>query len=323
MATTPGTPPHHPAYLELPAGELRRRAERAVAELAECRLCPRDCGTDRLADDLGVCRTGRHAVVANAHPHHGEEDCLRGNRGSGTLFFGHCNLRCVFCQNIEISQKLGKRGGEPAPPASKPREIAGLMLHLQHAGCHNINLVTPEHVVPQVLEAVAEAAESGLHLPLVYNTSGYDDLRALRLLDGVVDVYMPDLKLWSEESARRYLLAADYPRVARAALREMHRQVGDLEIGPDGLARRGLLVRHLVLPGLVEETKALLTWIAEELGPGTYVNLMGQYFPAGRVGAERYPEIARRPTRAELAEAHRTARDLGLRLDERRPRLFG
>ncbi len=307
-----------PSYLRLPTGELGRRARAAVASLADCRACPRDCGVNRLEDKWSACKTGRHAIVSSAFPHFGEEDCLRGWNGSGTIFFGHCNLRCVFCQNFDISQAIPP--GARAPEGSSAEHIAALMLGLQRRGCHNINFVTPEHVVPQVLEALAIAVDAGLMLPVVYNTSAYDALESLAWMDGVVDVYMPDFKFWSEESSRTYMKAADYPAAARAAIREMHRQVGDLVLGDEGLARRGLLVRHLVMPGMLDETRAILEWIATELGPGTYVNLMDQYYPAGRVGAGAYPEIDRGLRPAELREVREYAAELGLRrLDERRP----
>lgn len=327
-----------PAYLYLGLEELRARADQAVAGLADCRFCPRDCGVDRLADRWSACKTGRYAVVGSAFPHFGEEDCLRGWNGSGTIFFSHCNLRCVFCQNWDISQgvKPGPTAGaagagrqlpggdesgghREAPAGSRPEEIAALMLDLQGRGCHNINFVTPEHVVPQVLEALPIAVERGLRLPIVYNTSAYDCLDSLRLMDGIVDIYMPDLKLWSPEASRRYLKAADYPEVARRAIREMHRQVGDLVVDAHGLARRGLILRHLVMPGMLEETEAILSWIARELGPDTYVNVMDQYYPAGSVSARRFPEIDRRLSGEELAEARGMAEGAGLRrLDERR-----
>ena len=229
-----------PVYLGLPAGEIARRAEEAVASLAECRLCPRDCAVDRLAGKWSACKTGRHAVVSSAFAHFGEEDCLRGWNGSGTIFFGHCNLRCVFCQNFDISQAIRPGGSSPG---LKPDRIAALMLMLQAKGCHNINFVTPEHVAPQVVEAIAVAVPRGLRVPIVYNTSAYDSLESLTLLDGIVDIYMPDFKFWQRETGRRLCKAKNYPEAARAAIREMHRQVGDLRFGPDGLARRGLLVR--------------------------------------------------------------------------------
>jgi putative pyruvate formate lyase activating enzyme len=306
-----------PAYLDLGPGELRERARRAVAMLAECRACPRDCAVNRLEDKWAACKTGRHAVVGSYFPHFGEEDCLRGWNGSGTIFFSHCNLRCVFCQNYDISQAV-KPG--PAAPGSTASEIAAMMLALQARGCHNINFVTPEHVVPQVVEAVAEAVEHGLRLPIVYNTSAYDSLESLALMDGIVDIYMPDFKYWSPERSKTYMKAEDYPEAARASIREMHRQVGPLVLDDDGLAERGLLIRHLVMPGCLDETRAILEWIATELGPDSYVNLMDQYCPAGKVGPERYAEINRRLAPAEFQEARRIAHELGLRrLDERRP----
>ncbi len=305
-----------PAYLDLPSGELGSRARRAVAGLADCRACPRDCGVNRLEDRWSACKTGRHAVVTSCFAHFGEEDCLRGWNGSGTVFFGHCNLRCVFCQNFDISQ--GIRPSRREARGSTAPEIAGLLLGLQRQGCHNINFVTPEHVVPQVLEALEVAVGMGLELPIVYNTSAYDSLESLRLLDGVVDIYMPDFKLWSRESSATYLKARDYPDAARAALREMHRQVGDLVLDEDGIARRGILLRHLVMPGLLDETREILRWVSEELSQDTYVNLMDQYRPAGRVTAARYAELHRRLTVDEFTAAHRAAQSVGLRrLDSR------
>ncbi len=273
---------------------------------------------DRLADKFAVCKTGRHAVVATHFAHFGEEDCLRGWNGSGTLFFALCNLRCVFCQNWDISQQ--QTGGEY--PSER---IAEVMLALQKRGCHNINFVTPEHVVPQVLEAIAAAVPRGLTLPIVYNTSAYDSVESLKLLDGIVDIYMPDFKFWNYESGRRYAKAKDYPERAREAIVEMHRQVGPLMFGPDGLARRGVLVRHLVMPGQTDEVAAICQWLAQELSPDTYINLMGQYRPefqvgaAGKNGVPQYSEINRRPTPAEMQAAYAAARAAGLwRFDQRR-----
>jgi len=304
-----------PAYMALfRSGELHRRAELAVQKLADCHVCPRDCGVNRLEDRKAACRSGRYAVVASAFPHFGEEDCLRGWRGSGTIFFSWCNLRCVFCQNFDISQEGDGR-------VVRPEELAAMMLALQEAGCHNINFVTPEHVVPQVLEALVIAVERGLRLPIVYNTSAYDSLESLRLLDGVVDIYMPDFKFWDARLSLRYLRAKDYPEVARRAIREMHRQVGELKFDEFGLAKRGVLVRHLVMPGFLDETRHILTFLAEEISPDTYVNIMDQYYPAGRVNERKYPEINRRLTSEEYVEALRIAREVGLwRLDERIPR---
>jgi len=285
--------------------------------LEDCRACPRDCGVNRLEDRWSACKTGRHAVVSSAFPHFGEEDCLRGWNGSGTIFFSHCNLRCVFCQNYDISQDV-KPG--PAKRGAPAEELATMMLALQAHGCHNINFVTPEHVVPQVIEALADAVERGLDLPVVYNTSAYDSLESLALLDGVVDIYMPDFKYWTAGASKTYMKAENYPEAARAAIRTMHEQVGPLTFDGDGLARRGVLIRHLVMPGGLEETRAILQWIAEELGRDTYVNLMDQYRPAGKVNAQRFAEINRPLHAQELEQARAMAKELGLRrLDERRP----
>jgi putative pyruvate formate lyase activating enzyme len=296
----------------LSRAELARRAAEADELLGErCVVCPRGCKVDRRADIAGLCAIGRHAVVASYFPHFGEEDCLRGRRGSGTIFFSGCNLRCVFCQNHDISWEVQ---GEPVTP----ERLAEMMLELQAGGCHNINWVTPEHVVPQILEALPLAFDGGLELPIVYNTSAYDSLDSLRLMEGIVDVYMPDFKLWTNEAARRYLKRADYPDVARETIVEMNRQVGDLVLDERGMARRGLIVRHLIMPGLLEETEAILRFVAEELGTGTYVNLMGQYYVSGKVGRDgEYEEIARGIHREEYEQALALAGELGLRLDAR------
>jgi putative pyruvate formate lyase activating enzyme len=305
-----------PCYQSLSAEDLQVRADRAVSSLEDCRVCPRDCGVNRLEDQYSACKTGRYALVGSCFPHFGEEDCLRGWNGSGTIFFSHCNLRCVFCQNYDISQAIKPH---KAPPGERPEQIALMMLELQERGCHNINFVTPEHVVPQVVEAVVEAIHRGLHLPIVYNTSAYDSIESLELMDGLVDIYMPDFKYWTEESSRTYMNAADYPEAARVAIKEMHRQVGALVADEEGLAQRGLIVRHLVMPGGLDETRSILEWIADELGPDTYVNLMDQYYPAGKVSGEMFSEINRRLRSDEFREAHRIAKELGLRLDVRRP----
>jgi putative pyruvate formate lyase activating enzyme len=301
-----------PSYIETArTGELHQRVHQALGALAECRLCPRECGVNRLEGERGVCRTGRLAVVASHGPHFGEEAPLVGTMGSGTIFFTHCNLRCVFCQNWEISH-LGE-GSEV-----EAEELARLMLQLQGRGCHNINLVSPSHVVAQVLEAVEVAVEGGLQVPLVYNTGGYDKVETLRLLEGVVDIYMPDIKYAAPEQAARYSKARDYPEVARAAVREMHRQVGDLQMDARGVASRGLLVRHLVMPGGVAGTREVMRFLAREVSRDTYVNVMAQYRPCG--DASQMPEIARRVTAGEFEEALRAAEEEGLRrLDERPP----
>jgi putative pyruvate formate lyase activating enzyme len=313
-----------PGYLDPQVrSTMSERVEAALRELSCCCACPRNCRIDRLAGQTKVCNTGRHARVASAFPHFGEEDCLRGWRGSGTIFFSMCNLRCVFCQNWDISQA-------PAGRELDASGIADLMLSLQEAGCHNINFVTPEHVAPQVVEAVAAAVERGLRLPIVYNTSSYDALSSLRLMEGLVDIYMPDFKFWSPRTAMELAKARDYPERAREAIREMHRQVGELRFAPDGLACRGVLVRHLVMPGLLEESREIFRWLAEEISPDTYLNVMGQYRPdyeVGSIAAEgrrdagsvRYAQVNRRPLESELAEAFDLAREAGLwRFDERR-----
>ena len=301
-----------PSYLDLPRGELERRAAEAFELLGpRCVVCPRGCKVDRREDVKGLCAIGRHAVVASYFPHFGEEDCLRGRRGSGTIFFSGCNLRCVFCQNHAISWEVR---GERA----SPWRLAEMMLELQLIGCHNINWVTPEHVVPQILEALSHALSAGLRLPIVYNTSSYDSLDSLRLMEGVVDVYMPDFKVWTSERARRYLKRPDYPDVARETIREMHRQVGDLVLDSRGLARRGVILRHLVMPGMLDETEAILRWVADELGTGCFVNLMAQYYPSGRVGVNgELAELDRHLRRDEYAEALVLAEKLDLRLDAR------
>ena len=303
-----------PAYLALHRqGKLLERAEKAVAGLAACYVCPRDCGVDRLADKTAACKTGRYAQVASYFAHFGEEDCLRGWRGSGTIFFSMCNLRCVFCQNFDISQ--ANKGQEVTPP-----QMASMMLELQDAGCHNINFVTPEHVVPQILEGLVIAVEAGLRLPLVYNTSAYDSLESLRLLDGVVDIYMPDFKLWDSELTLRYLKAKDYGSAALRAIKEMQRQVGPLRFDEQGLAKRGVLVRHLVMPGMQAQSERLLHLLADEVSAETYVNVMDQYYPSGKVSAQKYSTINRPITGPEYVAALHIALSLGLRVDERRLR---
>ncbi len=305
MAELPYVSLHH-------SGELERRAARALELLGSpCRVCPRLCSVDRSQDERGLCRIGRRAMVASHFPHFGEEDCLRGWRGSGTVFFSGCNLRCVFCQNHDISWEVR---GERVSPV----RLAEMMLELQAIGCHNINWVTPEHVVPQILEAVPLAIDGGLRLPIVYNTSAYDSHDSLRLMEGIVDVYMPDFKLWSSELSRRYLAKRDYREVACRTVEEMHRQVGELVFDAHGMARRGLLVRHLVMPGLLEESEAILAWIAERLGPDTYVDVMAQYYPAGRTG--EFPEIDRHLYRSEFEHVLAFADGLGLRRLDRRSR---
>jgi putative pyruvate formate lyase activating enzyme len=304
-----------PAYLRLMrSGELADRVGRAWRHLEDCDLCARYCRVNRRESVEGaVCRTGERAVVNSHGAHHGEEDPLRGWRGSGTIFFSWCNLRCVFCQNWEISQKgMGR--------VVSSEEIAEMMLGLQREGCHNINFVTPSHVVAQILDALLIAARRGLRLPLVYNTSGYDSPEALTLLEGVVDIYMPDMKYGDSDKARRYSKVRDYAEVNMAAVREMHRQVGDLVMDEDGIAQRGLLVRHLILPENQANTEAVLAFIANEISRDTYLNLMDQYRPCYR--AEENPPLERPLTAREFEAAVKLAEKHGLwRLD--RPRRMG
>ncbi len=315
----PDTAPFLPAYLRLlESGALARRVKLAWGHLVDCDLCARYCHVNRRAGIEGaVCRTGERAIIASWGPHHGEEDVLRGWRGSGTIFFGWCNLRCVYCQNWDISQKGAGREVEPLA-------IADMMLELQEDGCHNVNFVSPSHVVAQIIAAVEIAARKGLRLPLVYNTGGYDSIEALQLLDGIVDIYMPDMKYGGSDCARKYSKVRDYVAMNRQAVKEMHRQVGDLVMDAYGIAQRGLLVRHLVLPDNIAGTEAVLTFLADEVSPHTYVNLMDQYRPCYR--ADEYPELDRQIKRDEYEAALASARGRGImRLDprayQRRPAL--
>jgi putative pyruvate formate lyase activating enzyme len=277
-----------PAYLRTyELGQLTERVVAAQELLRSCNVCPRDCQVNRWENKTGVCQTGRWARVSSAFAHFGEEDCLRGWQGSGTIFFSGCNLGCVFCQNFEISQLAEGRELDAS-------QLATAMLRLQEAGCHNINFVTPEHVVPQILEALLIAIPDGLRLPLVYNTGAYDSLESIRLMEGIVDVYMPDFKLWDPQLCAKYLRARDYAEAARRAIKAMHDQVGELRVDEDGLALRGVLVRHLIMPGLLEETRSVLHWLATALSADTYVNLMDQYHPTHKAEAEpQFSEINR------------------------------
>lgn len=293
-----------PGYIGLAkSGQLgeRVRALRAMAQ--SCTLCPRACRVDRLANERGKCRTGTRATLCSAHPHMGEEPPLVGYRGSGTIFFTHCNLACVYCQNYDISH-LGI--GQEVDCET----LAEAMLKLQRMGCHNINFVSPSHVVPQIVEAVAVAVERGLRVPLVYNSGGYDSVATLRLLDGVFDIYMPDMKYSDPALGEAYSGVKDYPAVNRAAVKEMHRQVGDLIADSSGVAVRGLLVRHLVLPNGLAGTEDILRFLATEISRDTYVNIMDQYHPCFK--ANQMPELSRRITATEYREALHTAQRLGL-----------
>ena len=303
--------PFHPAYLALfKSGKLDKRVEVAYHRLQACDICPRRCGVNRRTGEMGECRTGEQAVVASAGPHFGEEAPLVGRGGSGTIFFTWCNLHCQYCQNDSISQS-----GEGHP--ATPQEIAGVMLALEREGCHNINFVSPSHVVPQILHATLIAARQGLHIPLIYNSGGYDSLETLALLEGVFDIYMPDMK-YADPAVGTYSQVENYPAVNQAAVREMHRQVGDLLLDERGIALRGLLVRHLVLPQRLAGTAQTVRFLAD-LSKNTYLNVMAQYRPCYH--AYDLPPLNRPITSAEYQEAVHVALDAGLnRLDERRPR---
>ena len=293
-----------PSYMKLSdTGELQSRAERMAHMLKKCALCPRACAVDRTSDELGECKAGAGIMVSNAFLHFGEEPPLVGMGGSGTIFLTHCNLRCVFCQNFHISH-IG-HGEEVGAD-----ELARMTLQLQAMGAQNINFVTPTHYAPQIVEAVAIAAERGLQLPIVWNCGGYESLPVIRALEGIVDIYMPDIKFFDNDSSTRYMDAPNYPKVARKVLKEMHRQVGPLELDQRGIARRGVLIRHLVMPDHKEDTAAILKFIAGELSPDSYVNIMEQYNPAWR--SHEFEEINRRITHAEWEEARNMARELGL-----------
>jgi len=303
-----------PAYVDTyKSGQLQEKIDRAYAVLASCTLCPRKCRVDRLEDQVGICRTGKQAWVSSFNAHFGEEAPLVGRNGSGTIFFTHCNLLCNFCQNYDISHEgIGEKVSD--------EHLAEIMLRLQRDGCHNINLVTPSHVVPQILSALAIAADGGLSIPLVYNSGGYDRVETLRLLEGVFDIYMPDFKFWDPKIAARTCQAEDYPEVARNALVEMQRQVGELVLDAAGIAQRGLLIRHLVLPAGLAGTRPIMQFIAGNVSPDSYVNIMPQYRPCGR--AAEVPELAVCPTAEEFAAAMADARQAGITRLDRPRRVF-
>lgn len=280
--------------MKIASEQLTERADRAVARLESCDLCPRNCGVNRLEDELGFCRTGRKAILSSYGPHFGEEPPLVGMKGSGTIFFAACNLGCIFCQNYEISHLVQ---GDPVDATG----LADVILQLQQLGCHNINFVSPSHVVAQILEALVIAYKAGLKVPLVYNCGGYDSVETLKILDGVIDIYMPDAKYWDEEIANELSHAPGYPEALRAALKEMHRQVGDLEVDQRGVATGGLLIRHLVLPNNLAGTQEIMHFISRELSTDSYVNVMEQYRPVHK--AYDHSLLNRRLTRSEYLEA--------------------
>lgn len=297
-----------PGYIALyQSGELERRAEALEARLSACDICPRECGINRLKGERKFCHSAYRPIVSAVCAHHGEEPAISGTRGSGTIFLGNCNMRCVYCQNYQISQ-------DPARQQSKEMDfhtLAERMLYLQdELGCHNINFVSPSHFVPQLVRAVLEAVPMGLRLPLVYNTSGYDSVKSLKELDGIIDIYLPDLRYASNKWAKRFSRAPDYVEHTRAAIREMYRQVGDLVLDEDGLARRGLIVRHLILPNGIAGSEESLTWLATELSPAVTVSIMSQYFPAHRTSP--IPSLARTITLSEYSEVIKLVDRLGL-----------
>ena len=294
----------HPRYLTtLQRGAFDQKTGQAYRMLEACCVCPRHCGANRLEDHRGACRSGVLPLVSSFHAHFGEEAPLSGQRGSGTIFFANCNLRCTYCQNYDISQH-----GAGAPRTCD--ELASMMLILQEAGCHNINLVTPSHFVPQIIKAIHRAAQQGLSVPIVYNTSSYDSLASLAILDGIIDIYLADLKYGEDDLALRYSNATSYVEVSQNAVKEMFRQVGDLKVDADGVAQRGLMIRHLVLPGGIAGTERVMRFLAQQISPCTYVNLMSQYRPCYL--ADQFPALNRRITRKELEEARHIAQRFGL-----------
>ncbi len=292
----------YPSYLNLGEEEFKAKID-AIRKLNNpCFSCPRACGARREEGEIGKCGVGKYALLSSYGPHFGEESVLVGRYGSGTVFFAGCNLRCVFCQNYEISQlRLGKE--------VKREKLAEIFLKVQEMGCHNLNLVTPSHVVPHILESLFIAVKEGFRLPIVYNTSSYDSIKTLKILAGIVDIYMPDIKYSSDELAYKYSGVKNYTKVAFRAVKEMHRQVGDLKVNPSGLATKGLLIRHLVLPNRIAGSKEVLKFIAS-LSKDSYVNIMDQYYPTFK--ADNFPEIGRRITNDEYMEVVKIAKELGL-----------
>ena len=297
---------NQPRYLKLKqSGQLRNKIDLAWELTSSCVLCPRECRVQRDQHETGFCATGEKAVIASYAPHFGEEPPLSGSRGSGTIFFGHCNLKCCFCQNWDISVM-----GDGIP--AEHRQISAVMLELQQRGCHNINLVTPSHVIPQILQALDAAIDHGLNIPIVYNSSGYDRIETLKLLDGVVDIYLPDIKFLDNEIARQFCDAPDYPGVVKSAVKEMYRQVGRLVTDEDGIATSGLLVRHLIMPDNLSTTDQVMRFLSREVTAGTHVNVMGQYHPAGT--AARFKALSRMTTPQEYRAGVKLAEKYGLTL---------
>ena len=295
---------YKPGYLKLlKTGELYKRVQEAIISLGNCETCPLSCGKNRLHGETGKCRTGKKAKISSYGPHFGEEVPISGNRGSGTIFITNCNLQCQFCQNYEVSQL--NSGYEVTP-----EELSDILLKLQGYGCHNINFVSPSHIVPQLLEGVYIAAQNGLNIPLIYNTGGYDSVKTLKLLDGIIDVYMPDMKYSDKEFGSIYSKVPNYPKINQAAIKEMHRQVGHLKINNEGIAYRGLLVRHLLLPENIAGTEIVLKFLVEEISTKTYLNLMDQYYPT--FNSKDLPKLNRRITKKEFIWAKKAALKNGL-----------
>jgi len=294
----------YPRYLSAyKDGSLKKKAEMLFSALSRCDICPRNCKVNRLENKQGFCKTGKKAKVYSYFCHHGEEPGISGTNGSGTIFFTNCNLRCVYCQNYEFSQlDKGKETGD--------EELASFMLELQQEGCHNVNFVTPTHNIPQILMAVVLAVEKGLKIPLVYNSSGYDSVETLRLLEGIFDIYMPDARYFDSQTASRFSQAKDYPAINQAAIKEMRHQVGVVKFSPDEIIEKGLLIRHLVLPNKLSGTEEIMAFIARELGTDTHISLMSQYFPCHK--AKDYPELTRRLTLEEYQEAMNIMHSYGL-----------
>lgn len=293
----------YPSYLNLNKTEFKKRIDKAYQLLKPCLTCPRQCKVNRLTDETGFCRAGKYAIISSASPHFGEERPLVGQFGSGTIFFTHCNLACVFCQNYDTSQlAMGQ--------TIDNENLANLMINLQSQGCHNINLVSPTPYLYPIIDAINRASKQGLQIPIIYNTNAYDSIDSLKLLNGIVDIYMPDLKYADDKIAKKYSLVDNYFAVAKKAIKEMHQQVGDLKI-EKGIAKKGLLIRHLVLPNNLAGTKEIVKFISKEVSKDSFLNIMDQYYPSYK--AFKYPEISRRITREEYTQARLWAKEAGLR----------
>lgn len=300
-----------PGYIRLlRSGELDQRVEKLEELLRSCNVCPKDCGNDRLSDEIAACYSGRLPIVSSFTAHFGEEPCLSGTNGAGNIFFGNCNLRCVYCQNYQISQTWKQQRKNEVTH----ERLAEMMLDLQDRGCHNIGFVSPTHFAPQMARSILIAAENGLRLPIVYNTNAYDSVEVLRLLDGIVDVYLPDLKYADSDAGFQYSKVRDYKEHARAAIKEMHRQMGDtLQFGEDGLLKRGLMIRLLVLPNGIADIESNLRWIRDELSPKTAISLMAQYYATNKAATDdRYILLSRRISEGEWFDAVSLLDELGM-----------